>query len=339
MMWRGPAVAAPPAPAPRPVLDTAALDAAKRELNQRLDDLDKRVRAAATTAAQADAATAAQTNRPATPDPAIAEMRARIDAIEGKLTAGPVPVPAPAPSPNPSQAAPGAEVDLAPLKSEIATLRTALQSLDGAMAGQKDALEKVKAAASASGAGEQKAVAAARASAVIGIAARLNAALTAGLPFAGDLALLAPLAQMDGKGGDAKLGELSASLQPLAQSGVASRAALAADFPAVAKAALADDLADDSFGERLLGKIKGLVSLRRVGADVQGDSAEAKLARAEAALDAGDLGKAVELLKSLPPQTQRATSAWLARAEAHVGAQRTVDQIAAHAVSQLGAAR
>jgi hypothetical protein len=44
-------------------------------------------------------------------------------------------------------------------------------------------------------------------------------------------------------------------------------------------------------------------------------------------------------VKSLPPQTQRATSAWLARAEAHVGAQRTVDQIAAHAVSQLGAAR
>ena len=92
------------------------------------------------------------------------------------------------------------------------------------------------------------------------------------------------------------------------QTGVASRAALAAAFPAVAKAALADDLADDSFGERLLGKLKGLVSLRRVGADVQGDAVEAKLARAEAALDAGDLAKAVELVKSLPPQTAKATA-------------------------------
>jgi hypothetical protein len=81
------------------------------------------------------------------------------------------------------------------------------------------------------------------------------------------------------------------------------------------------------------------VSLRRIGADVPGDSVEAKLARAEAAIDAGDLAKAVELVKSLPPQTQRATAAWLGRAEAHLNAQRTVDQIAAHAVSLLGAAR
>jgi len=313
MLWRGPAMV-PPAPTPAPVLDTAALEAAKKELNARLDDLDKRVRAAATTAAQAD--------RPPTPDttigPAIAELRGRVEALESKPAAAP--------------ATPGTEVDLAPLKSEIATLRAALQSLDGSV-------EKIKAAASASGTADQKAVAAARASAVIGIAARLSAALESGLPFTADLALLAPLIQSDGKGGDAKLTELSASLQPLAQSGVVSRAALAAEFPAVAKAALADDLADDSFGERLLGKLKGLVSLRRVGADVQGNSVEAKLARAEAALDGGDLAKAVALVKSLPAPAARATPVWLARAEAHLGAQRTIDQIAAHAVSLLGAAR
>src|SRR5262249_44733838 len=161
-----------------------------------------------------------------------------------------------------------------------------------------------------------------------------SAALETGLPFAGALDLLTPLAQ-----GDAKLSELRATLQPFAQSGVAARPTLAADFPAVAKAALADDLADDSFGERLWGKLKGLVSLRRVGADVQGDSVEAKLARAEAAIDAGDLAKAVELVKSLPTQTQRATAAWLKRADAHLAAQRAVDQLAAHAVSLLGATR
>jgi hypothetical protein len=317
LMWRGPAVV-PPAPAPKPVLDTAALEAVKKELTARLDDLDKRVRAAAATAAQAD--------RPQTSDPAIAELRGRIDGLEGKLNA--------APGPAPSPAAPAAEVDLPPLKTEIASLRSALQSLDGAVAGQKDAIEKLKQVATASDAGEQKAVAAARASAVIGIAARLSAALDAGQPFSTELDLLAPFSQ-----GDGKLGELSAALRPAAQRGVASRAMLTAEFPAMAKAALAEDRADDSFGERLLGKIKGVVSLRRVGADVQGDSAEAKLARAEAALEGGDLARVVELVKSLPPQTQRATSAWLARAEAHLNAQRTVDQIAAYAVSLLGAAR
>jgi hypothetical protein len=309
LMWRGPAVV-PPAPAPKPVLDTAALEAARKELTARLDDLDKRVRAAATTAAQAD--------RPApAPDPSIAEMRARIDALESKLTNAAPPGP------------PGAEADrdIAALKTEVAGLRTSLQSLGGSV-------DQIKAAASASSTADQKAVAAARASAVIAIAARLNAALDAGQPFTAELDLLAPLSQ-----GDSKLGELSAALRPAAQHGVVSRATLAAEFPAMAKAALADDRADDSFGERLLGKVKGVVSLRRVGADVEGDSAEAKLARAEAALEGGDLAKAVELVKSLPPQTQRASAAWLARAEARLAAQRAVDQLAAHAVSLLGAAR
>jgi uroporphyrinogen-III synthase len=314
LLWHRSVVAEPvPPPPPAPTLDTAALDAAKREINQRLDDLDKRVRAAATTAAQAD--------RPPTADPAIAELRGRVDALESRPAAAAPAAPAPA-APNPE-----ADKDIAALKTEIASLHTSLQSLGGSV-------DQIKAAANASGAANQKAVASARASAVISVAARLSAALEAGRPFAADLALLQPLVQ-----GDARLGELSAALQPAAQSGVASRTTLAAEFPAMAKAALAEDRADDSFGERLLGKVKGVVSLRRVGADVPGDSAEAKLAHAEAALEGGDLAKAVELVKAMPAQTQRATSAWLARAEAHLNAQRTVDQIAAYAVSMLGAAR
>ncbi len=214
--------------------------------------------------------------------------------------------------------------DVADLKAEIAKLQTAIG----------EAADKAKAQASALGAGEQKALAAARASAVIGLAARLSAALDSGLPFATDLGLLAPLAR-----DDPRLAEIVAGLQPLAVTGVDGRTTLAAAFPAVAKAALADDLADDSFGQRLLGKLKGLVSLRRTGADVEGDSVEARLARAEAALNAGDIAKAVTLVKSLPPQTAKATSAWLVRADAHLAAQRAVDQLAAHAVALLGAAK
>ena len=114
---------------------------------------------------------AAQADRPQTSDPAVAELRGRVEALESKPPSAP---------PGAAPAAPSAEADkdIAALKAEIASLRTALQSLDGSV-------DKIKAAATASGAGEQKAVAAARASAAIGVAARLNTALQSGQPQSG----------------------------------------------------------------------------------------------------------------------------------------------------------
>lgn len=358
-MWRGQGVVTAPAPAidlqavraDAAAVANAAVETSRRELTARIDDLEKRVRALSATAAEA--------SRPAAPsdaDKARIEQETRMLAAaeaarrraEEELKAIAEARKAVQAATPPPPASPDSDKDIAALRLEIATLRSALQTLDQAMAGQKDetarqreqaktladTVDKARAEASAVGAGEKKALGAARASAVVGVAARLSSALESGLPFASELSLLAPLAQ-----GDAKLGEVIAVLQPYAQAGVASRTSLAASFPAVAKAALADDLADDSFGERLLGKIKGLVSLRRVGADVQGDAVDAKLARAEAALEAGDIAKAVDLVKSLPPQTAKATSAWLARAEAHLAAKRAVEQLSSHAVTLLGAAR
>ncbi len=327
VLWRGQA-SVPSIPTPgidlqavrsaADIVANAAVETARRDLNARLDDLEKRLRALSATAAE----------KPAGSDPVVADLRSRVEALEGR--------PAAARPASPPAGMPTAEADkeMAVLRAEIVTLHTALQALDQSVTGQREQTKALGDALGARTAGEQKALVAARASAVIGVAARLSSALDSGLPFAADLNLLAPLAQ-----GDAKLTEVAAALQPYAQAGVASRTALAAGFPAVAKAALVDDVADDSFGERLLGKVRGIVSLRRVGDDVPGDSAEAKLARAEAALDAGDLAKAVDLVKSLPPQTSKATSAWLARAEAHLAAKRAIDALAAHAISLLGAAR
>jgi uroporphyrinogen-III synthase len=339
VLWRGKAV--PPAPGPGIDLQAvradastaaaAAVESARRDLTARLDDLEKRVRATAAAAAE----------RPAPQDAALGELRSKMEALERRVaSAGPTaPSPAQPPAPAPAINA-DAEKEFALLSREIATLRTAMQALDQSVAAQKDEQARLREqtrtmsdAIGARGTAEQKALIAARASAVIGIAARLSAALESGLPFAVDLGLLTPLLQ-----GDAKLAEIATSLQPYGASGVATRSALAGEFPAVAKAALADDLADDSFGERLLGKLRGLVSLRRVG-DIEGDSVEAKLARAEAALEAGDLAKAVTQVKSLPPQTNKATAAWLARADAHLAAERAIQQLAGHAVTLLGTAR
>ena len=328
VLWRGQAVIPP---APTPALDlqsvqaaanavaNAAVETARRDLTARLDDLEKRLRALSAVAAE----------KPTGSEPAVAELRGRVEALEGRPTAAP---PTGTPAAPPAMPAGEADKEIAVLRAEITTLHTALQALDQSVTGQREQTKALGEAMGTRNAGEQKALVAARASAVIGVAARLSAALDSGLPFATDLTLLAPLTQ-----GDAKLTEVAAALQPYAQAGVASRPALAASFPAVAKAALADDIADDSFGERLLGKVRSIVSLRRVGDDVPGDSAEAKLARAEAALDAGDLAKAVELVKSLPPQTAKATQAWLARAEAHLAAKRAIDALAAQAISLLGA--
>lgn len=358
--WRG-----PPPPAPPPPPDVAGpVDAAKREIEAKLEDLDKRVRAA-TAAAQAD--------RPQ--DPAIADLRTRLTGLEGRVAAAaaappprpgapPAPAPAPAAAPAPSaQALATLEKDLAQIKQDLATLRqdvagfrqetgtfkqdeaalkqdmaglrASMTNLDQLVEGQREALDKAKAEATKRSVAEQQtALAAARASAAIGIAARLSSAVQSGLPYVQDLELLAPFAK-----DDPKLAEAVTALQPQAAGGVTARAVLVADFPAIAKAALADDLADDSFGQRLLGKLRSLVSLRRVGADVEGTSAEAQLARAEAALEAGNLAQTVELVKALPAQTRRATASWLSRAETHLGAQRAVDKLAAHAVTLLGAAR
>jgi uroporphyrinogen-III synthase len=333
LLWRGPpalpfASPPPPPPPPSPAIDLRAVhadamgvaneaaEATKRELGARLDDLEKRLRAVSATAAE----------RPSAPDAAIGDLRSRIEALENRPAA-------PAASAPPAASPGDSEKDIAGLRDDIAGLRTALQTLDKAFSNQRDQTKALSDAMSGHGAADQKAMTAARASAVVAVAARLNTALDSGLPFADDLALLTPLIQ-----GDAKLGALSTALAPYAEKGVASRAALAAEFPAVAKAALADDLADDSFGQRVLGKLKGLVSLRRVG-DVPGDTVEAKLARAETALNAGDIAKAVDLVKSLPPQVANATQAWLARAEAHLAAKQSIDQLAAYAVTMLGAAR
>jgi hypothetical protein len=326
-LWRGHAAAVPPTSgidlqavrADATAVASAAVDAARKDLTARLDDLEKRLRAVSATAAERPTA-------PAGPDPAIAELKGRVEALEQRPAAGGT---APAPAPSNVEA----DKEIAVLTREIAALRTTLSALDQAVATQRDQAKALSDAVGARNAGEQKALVAARASAVIGVAARLAGSIDAGVPFASELNLLVPLVQ-----GDGKLTEIIAALQPHAQTGVASRAALEAEFPAVAKAALAEDVADDSYGERLMGKLRGLVALRRVG-DVPGDTTEAKLARAEQALHAGDVAKAAELVKSLPASTSKATAAWLAKADAHLAAKRSLDQLATYAVNLLGTAR
>ena len=169
-----------------------------------------------------------------------------------------------------------------------------------------------------------------RAAAAIGIAARLRQAIDAGGPFAADADLLKPLAA-----GDTTIAAIQGELAPFASAGVATRRILAAEFPEIARRVIAADIADDSWGERLLGRLRQLVSIRRVGDDAAGAAPDAIVARAEAALDAGDVAKAVNEMKALKSPAGDPARDWLARAEAHLAAQRAIDRLSLHSIGLL----
>jgi len=223
----------------------------------------------------------------------------------------------------------------AELEKQALAQRDAVQQgerrIEAAEAEMKQKLEQIAAARADA---DRRAGDSARAAAAIALSARLRLQVESGAPFARDLELLKPLAAQD-----SRFGEINTALQPLAASGAPSLAVLRQEFPATAKAALAADLADDSVGERMLAALKRLVSVRRVGSDVAGETVEAYLARAEAALEAGDVARSVALVRKLQGEPAQAAAAWLKRAEAHVAAAAALDRLALLGVGLLAPAQ
>lgn len=178
--------------------------------------------------------------------------------------------------------------------------------------------------------GDQRALTSSRGAAVIGVAARLRQALEAGGPFTSSLEMLAPLAA-----GDPQVAAMRDELNKVAPTGVVPIRVLAGEFPQVARAVIAADLADDSFWQRVLGKLKSIVSIRRVGENTKGMESDAVLARAEAAVNAGDLGRAVGEMKLLSGAAAAPATTWVISAETHLAAQRVVDRLSLHGVALL----
>jgi hypothetical protein len=70
-----------------------------------------------------------------------------------------------------------------------------------------------------------------------------------------------------------------------------------------------------------------LVTVRPVGADVEGDSAAARVARAEAALDRGDVGAAVAELEALDGPAAAAAAPWLAEVRPRLAAETALHRL------------
>lgn len=139
-------------------------------------------------------------------------------------------------------------------------------------------------------------------------AANLIEASQGSRPFAGQLGAL--------RQANPQLPELAA-LGAVAETGAPSRAKLAADFPpyaARASVAARAPTPDSKLNERVIYLLARLVAVRRLN-DTAGPSADAALARAEAALADGDVSGAVKALSALPPKAQAAMAPWTAFAE------------------------
>lgn len=166
-----------------------------------------------------------------------------------------------------------------------------------------------------------------RASAAAVAAAALADAAEGSEPFAGELASLERLSPTS-RG--------IRALRELAEQGAPTRAQLAAEFPAAAARAARAARGEEGAGffaslSRWFGSI---FNLRRIGS-LEGDSADAVLARAERRVREGDLEGALAQLQSLPAPAREAMIDWTAPAERRVEIERRISALRAQALGDL----
>ena len=153
---------------------------------------------------------------------------------------------------------------------------------------------------------------------------QLRAAVATTRPFEAALASVRTLAR-----GNSALADSLAQLAVVAGTGIADLATLRQRFASVAGDVVAAARGGDdrNWVDRTLSRAASLVSIRRVGADVTGDSAEAVVARAELALERGDVAAAVDELASLGGAGADAAADWLKAARAHIAAEQALIEL------------
>ncbi|OYQ32464.1 hypothetical protein CHU95_16860 [Niveispirillum lacus] len=147
---------------------------------------------------------------------------------------------------------------------------------------------------------------------------QLQAALTAGRPYARELRAAQALAA-----NDTGLQDLLAPLSASAETGLAGDIELRERFRLLAPAVLRADRDREGaeWTERVLGRLTSIITVRRASGEVAGDDADAVLARADAALLAGDLPRAVEEMEMLPAHAAGPAVEWLKLAQARMAAE------------------
>ena len=270
----------------------------------------------------------------------LVALETRLARLEQRPPAVPAPPP-PAPDLTPVTARLAAieqrqAPDLAPIEARIATLE-ARRAADSQTAGRIDALSA-----------RADALETAQRAAQSDLARRLEAdegRIAAAERGAGQLSALADRAGRVARvqaaqaalNAGQKLGDLPGAPPALARFAAApppTEAALRLAFPAAARAALAA-AKSQSEGKPLLARLwaetQDLVTVRQGDHVLVGDPAAGVLARARAALDAGDLAGAVAAVAALTGPAAQAMAGWLADARALLDARAALAEWAARA--------
>ena len=212
------------------------------------------------------------------------------------------------------------------LAAQVQGLGQQLQALGGDVKGVQTGLAETRNRAAT--ADDRRAQAAALAL----ITTQIDAALGQGKPYEAPLRSLTALGDQD-----AAVRQAATELAPGAASGVPSLAALRQSFAPVADEIVQRERAPEggSLIDRATSNLMRLVTVRPVGADVAGEDAAARVARAEADLDRGDLAAAVAEVEALKGPAAEAAAAWLGDAKARLQATAALASLRAHVTALL----
>ncbi len=233
------------------------------------------------------------------------------------------------------QQAPGADGEVS--AGQIAALAQAVEQLKQQVAalpattGSPEGIKAAVDAAMAERTAQQEAEASATVEAARKKAARIEAvqnlrtAAQSGAPFADLLPALGDL-------------PLDPVLRDAAASGLVTRQALIDGFPDAARKALDASLratGGEGMGDRLYTFLRIQTGARSLEPQ-EGTDPDAVLSRAEAAVQSGDVAKALDELATLPPEGQAEMKDWSAQAQGWLAAEKALNDLAAAAGVQGG---
>ena len=319
--WPHAGPVAPPPPA------DPALRAQIQQLTDRVAKLEQRPAAAGDAAAltaRVDAVEKKLAAQPATPAPVVAAPSApgasfdtaqvtalgsRLAALEQRPAVDPAQITAAAKTAgDAAKAADQAQQDITGVKGEVAALADTVQTIANAQA---------------------------QAQSLVLAAGQLAGTVATGQPFEAELKTARAVA-----GSDAAVAAALDTLAPLAAKGVVTRAQLADRFGPLADEIVKADLKGSgaTWVDQVTGTLSTLVTVRRQGGGIVGDTAEAVTARAEAAVHQGNLAGAVTELSALTGPAAQAAAGWLADAKARLAAEAAGKTLTDRSIALLNAA-
>ncbi len=173
-----------------------------------------------------------------------------------------------------------------------------------------------------------------KAEAVVLSVGQLRTALRDSKSFARELASLRALTA-----GDGEMTAVIDQLQPLADDGVPTIDQLRADFnrlaPQIVRSAVVGDGA--SWWRQALYRVESVISIRRVGADVPGDTADAIVARADAKMDDDDVAGAVAALQALTGLPADIANPWIHDAGKRIAADAAETELTRLSIERVAA--